>query len=177
MSKTIELKEMLLDGMPGVQVEYLRLGGNGVQGRWYFQALWKGRVFHLEYQPNSYKYSRAGVLQHGLSKSTLGQKILSGLRPEVLNAVVEDIAEQVKEIGLYPKLRRSNEQLARDLTGFMSSVILQNCHPDGAIIETLVARTTTYLEKGFVKPSAKANVQWSFGSNVEGWWFMREVPG
>ena len=71
----------------------------------------------------------------------------------------------------------SNEQLARDLTGFMSSVILQNCHPDGAIIETLVARTSTYLEKGFVKPSAKANVQWSFGSNVEGWWFMREVPG
>lgn len=165
-----------LTSMDGVEISYIRLSGNGIQGRWYFSADWKGRVFHIEHQPNSLKFSRAGVLKDIHSKETVKGKISTGLHQKTIKSLVTQISARVKEVGLYPKLRRSEAQLIDDMNGFIASVVLQNCHPPDEFIELMVKRTKAYMEGGFIKPSQKRKSQWYFGSNIEGWWYMTEVP-
>lgn len=162
--------------MEGVEVEYLRMGGHGVQGRWYLEAWWEGRAFHIEFQPSTFRFSRAGTLGCDLNKNSLGTKISDAIRPETLRLVVEDISGSLRAIGPNSRLRRSEGQIQQDMSAFIASVVLQNTHPDAEIIQALVKRTKAYLERGLFTASPKNNIQWSFGSNAEGWWYMREVP-
>ena len=162
--------------MEGVEVEYLRMGGHGVQGRWYLEATWEGRAFHIEFQPSTFRFSRAGTLGCDLNKNSLAVKISEKIRPETLRLVTEDISSCLRSITYNSRLRRSDEQIKSDLTAFIASIVLQNTHPDKEIIGALLDRTKGYLEMGLFTASPKNNIQWSFGSNAEGWWYMREVP-
>lgn len=163
-----------MEKMIGVSVKYIRLGGSGIHGRWFFTAEWNGSVYHIEHQPNSMISARYTVLKSGGYR--LGEKISAEISQDVLDSFVGELEREVKKIGLYPKLRRDTDQLKDDMMGFASAIVLQNCHPEQEFVLKMEKRTAAYLESGLYSKSAKTAFQWSFGSNLEGWWWMREVP-
>lgn len=160
--------------MNGVKVHYQRLAGSGPQGRWYFIAEWQGRVFHIEHQPMSSLFSRAVVLREGAYR--MGELIRTELGDELVSSFVDRMSDQIKKLGLNGTVRRNEERMKDGLVGYCAALVLQNCHPDQSIIEKIEKRTAAYLEAGMYEKSSKSAFLYHFGSNVEGWWFVREVP-
>lgn len=170
----MEKHSVLSPKMTGVKVHYQRLAGSGPQGRWYFIAEWQDKVFHIEHQPNSSRFTRAVVLREGAYR--MGDLIRIELGEELVNSFVDRMSDQIKKLGLNGTVRRNEERMKNALLEYCASVVLQNCHPHESIIEKIEKRTAAYLESGMYEKSTKSAFTYHFGSNVEGWWFLREVP-
>jgi hypothetical protein len=159
-----------------ITVKYLRLGGNGPQGRWYFTADWAEKKWLIEHQPNSILHGRASVLREGAYREQLGAKIMAELSPELLDRLEAEIGQLTAVTALYPAVRRSSLRLRSGFAAWTAAIILQNCDPEVEHIAFMEKRCLSFLKAGLVRPPKKAGGPHYFGNSEVGFFWLHEVP-
>jgi hypothetical protein len=154
-------------------IKFERLIGTKAIGRWLFTLEFYGSNWCCVYQPSLMKYSRAAILGGGGSRTELGEKITANLSEATKELVLKEIEALTKENGLYAKLRRNKDSLMQDFGDFVSSVILQNCRPDDAVISEVENIIRSFFEKGLVKKGRVCDL--SFGDHYYGYFFCNKT--